>query len=252
MKNFLNFFGKWWMPILFYVLINIPFVIGIILKNAITNDFIVIIFLFSLLLLLFSTIILFFKGKCWKGLLNFLFFCIAVVSMLYYVIILGLAGPYFDGTDRFADNLTIPDNIQIENPLKLRENINLEEFRPDSATNKQQEEVDFQLYSSYQPGLYEYDFWTGKIESGTIYLKAFEITQEYALSRSRLPKASSVKIFNPTDSIKRFGTTSHFTIYEGDFGKPYAARFEVWFKPDNGGPERKLLSKNYKIEGWMF
>jgi hypothetical protein len=42
------------------------------------------------------------------------------------------------------------------------------------------------------------------------------------------------------------------TIYEGDWGKPYAARFEVWFKPDNGGNEQKLFQKNYKIEGWML
>ena len=74
---------------------------------------------------------------------------------------------------------------------------------------------------------------------------------EYALSTDRLPNSSSVKVYNPTDSIKKFGTTSHFTIYEGDWGQPYASRFEVWFKPDNGGKERKLFKKNYKIEGWM-
>ena len=99
--------------------------------------------------------------------------------------------------------------------------------------------------------MYEYDFWTGKIENGTIYLKAFEITQEYSLSEDRLPESSLVKIYNPTDSIMRFGTTSNFTIYEGDWGQPYAARFEVWFRPDYGTEERKLFTKNYKIEGWM-
>jgi hypothetical protein len=42
-----------------------------------------------------------------------------------------------------------------------------------------------------------------------------------------------------------------FTIYEGDWGKPYSARFEIWFIPDNGGKERKLVEKNYKVEGWQ-
>jgi hypothetical protein len=49
----------------------------------------------------------------------------------------------------------------------------------------------------------------------------------------------------------KFGTKKHFTIYEGDWGNPYAGKFELWFKPKNGGRERKLLTKNYIIEGWM-
>jgi hypothetical protein len=48
-----------------------------------------------------------------------------------------------------------------------------------------------------------------------------------------------------------YSAESIFTIYEGDWGKPYAARFEVWFFPDNGGKERKLIEKNFKIEGWQ-
>ena len=38
---------------------------------------------------------------------------------------------------------------------------------------------------------------------------------------------------------------------EGDWGKPYGARFEVWFKADNENEEIKLLEKNFVIEGWM-
>jgi hypothetical protein len=149
--------------------------------------------------------------------------------------------------DEWAQNLQIPTNIQLDNPV----DIGFDNHRPDSISNRPVNQTDFQLYNSFQPGLYEFDFWTTKIEPGTIYLKAFEVTQGYALSTDRLPESSSVKVFNPTDSIKKFGTTSHFTIYEGDWGQPYAARFEVWFKPDNGEPEIKILHKHYKIEGWM-
>ncbi len=74
--------------------------------------------------------------------------------------------------------------------------------RPDSITNRQVTKTDFQLYNSFQPGLYEYDFWTDKIESGTIYIKAFEITQEYGLSTDELPASSSVKVYNPSDAIQ--------------------------------------------------
>lgn len=202
---------------------------------------------FSLLLLVASIIYQGFKRKWRKAILTFLVFCGIIGAFFIYSVILLFAGPYFDGTDRWANDLTIPDNIQIEIPIDFGFN----DRRPDSISNKQMTEMDFQLYNSFQPGLFEYDFWIGNIESGIIYLKAFEITQEYALSTNLLPERSTIKIHNSTDTIQKFGTTSYFTIYEGDWGKPYAARFEVWFKPDSGGKERKLLEKNYKIEGWM-
>ena len=50
---------------------------------------------------------------------------------------------------------------------------------------------------------------------------------------------------------EKFLYENGFTIYEGDWGKPYAARIEVWFRPDSGQPERKLLERTCKIEGWQ-
>ena len=107
------------------------------------------------------------------------------------------------------------------------------------------------MYNSFQPGLYEYDIWINSKERGIAYLKAYEITKNIELSSDRLKKRSSIRIEKTNDSIVRFGTKDIFTIYEGDWGKPYAARFELWFKPDNGGAERKIIEKNYKIEGWQ-
>ncbi|KUJ63232.1 hypothetical protein AR687_03500 [Flavobacteriaceae bacterium CRH] len=173
---------------------------------------------------------------------------------VFFLFIIYLVTAFFieqDTPDTWADHLTIPKNIQIDNPVDMEFGGRLEDMKPDSITNRVVTKTEFQLYNSFQPGLYEYDFWVGKIESGKIYLKAFEITHNEALSDDRLARSSSLYIYNPTDSIMKFGTSDHFTIYEGDWGKPYAGRFEVWFKPDNGKKERKLFSKNYKIEGWM-
>lgn len=168
-----------------------------------------------------------------------------IAGIVFYAVFLFFIGTV-DG-DKWADDLKIPTNIQLDIPIDLKTG----NKRPDSILSWRKSKTDFQLYNSYQPGLYEFDFWTGKIESGTVYLKVFEITHEDALSTDRLPKTSAISVNNPDDSIRTFRTTSYFTIYEGDFGKPYAARFEVWFKPENGGQERKLFSKNYKIEGWQ-
>jgi hypothetical protein len=165
--------------------------------------------------------------------------------LLFYSLILFFIDTV-DG-DNWADDLTIPKNIHFEQPLDM----DLGQERADSLKAWKKTATDFVLYNSFQPGLFEYDLWLGKIDSGIVYLKAFEVTQEYALSTDRLPERSSIAVYNPTDSIMHFGTTTHFTIYEGDWGKPYGARFEVWYKSSKSHAERKLLQKNYVIEGWM-
>jgi len=238
-------FEKWWRPILFWFLSCLIFGLSEILQNKSFGNFAFLIFGIGLIILLIASIYQFANRKWLTGFLSLGIFGGTIFLFIVYSVAMFWIEQ--DRPDTWADNLKIPTNISINIPVDL----DMEGNRPDSLFNKTMTNTDFQLYNSFQRGLYEYDIWTGKIESGTIYLKAFEITQEYALSTNRLPQSSSVKIYNPSDSIMKFGTTSYFTIYEGDWGKPYAARFEIWFKPENGGKEKRLLTKNYKIEGWM-
>jgi len=244
-KTFIFLFDKWWRPIIFWFTALILVITSESIKSNTLSNVGLLLLAVALLGLIASASFQLFKRRWFKGILTGLLFGGTIIAFILYGILLFFIETV-DG-DKWADNLTIPTNIQLDNPIDLTMNYK----RPDSMLAVTKTSMDLQLYNSFQPGLYEYDFWTGKIESGTIYLKAYEITQEYALSTNRLPKRTSVKVYNPTDSIMRFGTTSDFTIYEGDWGKPYAARFEVWFEPDNGGKERKLFQKNYKIEGWM-
>lgn len=238
-------FNKWWRPILFWFMSCLMLGISELWRNHLFGNIASIIFGLGLLTMLVSSIYQFANRNWLIGFVSLGIFGGTIFLFIAYSVAMFWIEE--ESPDKWADNLKIPANISINIPA----NLDFERNRPDSLANKTITYTDFQLYGSFQPGLYEYDFWTGKIESGTIYLKAFEITQEYALSKDRLSQSSSVKIYNPTDSIMKFGTSSNFTIYEGDWGKPYAARFEVWFKPDNGGKEQKLFTKNYKIEGWM-
>lgn len=112
-------------------------------------------------------------------------------------------------------------------------------------------EPDFELYNGGQPGIYDSEIWVNPGEPGMIYLKAFEITREYRLSADRLVEESNEWVGWSDDPRELFFSNTHFMIGEGDWGKPYAVRFEVWFVPDSGGPERKLLEKIFKVEGWM-
>jgi hypothetical protein len=110
---------------------------------------------------------------------------------------------------------------------------------------------EFTLRNGSQPGIYNLVLRINPGEPGLIYLKAFEATQGTRLSQGRLKGASNERIGWSNDPEEKFLYENEFTIYEGDWGKPYAARIEVWFCPDSGQPERKLMERVCKIEGWM-
>ncbi|MES2307440.1 MAG: hypothetical protein V4507_01140 [Verrucomicrobiota bacterium] len=107
------------------------------------------------------------------------------------------------------------------------------------------------LRNGMQPGIYEVTYSINAGEAGEVYLKAFEVTKETPLSVERLREKSETRVAWSDNATERFGAKAGFSIYEGDWGKPYAARFEVWFKPDSEKPERKLGERIYKIEGWQ-
>lgn len=109
----------------------------------------------------------------------------------------------------------------------------------------------FRLLTGMQPGIYGVVYSLNPGEPGSVYLKAFEVTKGTRLSADRLKGASETRMTWSTKPEERFGAKAGFTIYEGDWGKPYAARFEVWFKPDSGKAERKLAERIFKIEGWQ-
>lgn len=143
--------------------------------------------------------------------------------------------------DYFASGLEIPKDILFNTPKE-------------SGASTFREPNDFELYESFQPGIYTYDVWLKDLPTGAIYFKAYEVTENTPLSADRLPGQSEIKIEKPitnTPVILSLPAQEDFTIYEGDWGDPYLARFELWFKPDAGGKEKKLSEKIYKIEGWM-
>ncbi len=109
----------------------------------------------------------------------------------------------------------------------------------------------FKLLTGMQPGIYGVVYSLNPGEPGTVYLKAFEVTNGTPLSVEYLEMASKTRMTWSTEPSERFGARAGFTIYEGDWGKPYAARFEVWFEPDSKKNERKLAERIFKIEGWQ-
>lgn len=120
-----------------------------------------------------------------------------------------------------------------------------------SKDNARQGQASLELTKSFQPGIYDAYIWVNPGEAGMIYLKAFEVTKGTLLSAGRLKASSNEWIGWSDKPDEQFFSNTHIMIYEGDWGKPYAARFEVWFKPDSGKVERKLLDRVFKIQGWQ-
>jgi hypothetical protein len=237
-------FDKWWRPVLIFGLTALIMVLCELTNNHKLQDYSFLLFVLGFLGLIISTIYQLVKRRWRFAILTTTIIGVSLVAFFFYSIALFWKDQSMP--DTYADNLKIPKNLKINEPLDQTEPTNIAE-------------IDFYIYNSFQPGLYSYAVWTKKIESGYCYLKAFEVTHNDPLSADRLKERSKIKVFNSSDSTAKFEMTARegysaegiFTIYEGDWGKPYAARFEVWFVPDNGGKERKLIEKNFKIEGWQ-
>lgn len=155
--------------------------------------------------------------------------------------------------DFYASGLKIPDNVLIHKPKgeKFKELVIHSSKLESTKTIKNISETDFELRNSFQPGLYEIDVWVGKLDSGKVFLRVFELTNEDPLSEPMLQVSSTIELVNTSDTFKKFSSSKHFTIYEGDWGDPYAARFELWYKSKRADKEVLLAKKNYQIEGWM-
>lgn len=251
MKNsYSKLFDKWWIFLIFWIISIVFLILDIAFFSKKLTFFNLSLTVFSIILLITSTIYQFIKSRWVKGIfsalpigLTFIIFILAGIFFKLWILFVNVV----DG-DQWANNLTIPKNIELHLPLGEK----LSSSRPDSVSNIIRTPPDFEIYNFFQPGLYLYDVWLGKTVQGSVYLKAFEITQEYALSEKSLKEASIIQVFNSTDTVIRFESYTDFVIYEGDWGYPYAARFELWFKPsDKSKPEIKLKEKIYKIEGWQ-
>jgi hypothetical protein len=106
-----------------------------------------------------------------------------------------------------------------------------------------------QIYRGSEGGIYKYTLYVPPLPAGEVYLRCYEATENIALSKQRLCKASCCPV-ETSETFSRIVNRQEFTIYEGDWGDYYAVRVEVWHRP-KGGKEHKLMEKIYAMEGWM-
>ena len=132
----------------------------------------------------------------------------------------------------------------------LKDEAGVDAIMPKPKKYIPQQTIDFKLINGMQGGIYRYLATVNTGEDGEVYLRAYEVTKGTRLSADRMKQRTLEKVTGGGEQI--IGIGKEFTIYEGDWGKYYAARLEIWFVPANGGRPRKLKEKLFRVQGWMF
>lgn len=120
---------------------------------------------------------------------------------------------------------------------------------PPGSTRKGQPSLE--VANGMQGGIYDVFAWINPGEAGRVRLKVFETAHNQPLSADRLGPRSLEYVGWSQNPQQLFLYNTHITVYEGDWGDFYPARFELWFEPASGRPARKLLERVFRIEGWQ-
>ena len=180
-----------------------------------------------------------FKKRFKEGLVQVVLSVVFMFITAIFFTVLLPKSPYKE----YKGDIYNPNNVKVDMPLKLSFSDEKPLFKVDKP--------EVILYDYNQPGTYKYQVFLNKIEKGTVYLKMFDLTTNRILSEKEIAKDTKVKVENPSDELKEFPLSKQFNVQEGDWGDYYGSRVEVWFKPEDASqPERKLLVKNYVIQGW--
>ena len=114
-------------------------------------------------------------------------------------------------------------------------------------------EVLYQLTSRGEILNYAYQSWVNPGEPGETYLRAFELSQGVELGFGKDGYPAHLKYETRENSgwsenpEEKFLIGSRLTL--GLKSKFCAVRLEIWFAPANGGPERKLVERVFKVKG---
>ena len=233
MKYFKKYFIIWWIPIVFYIVPLLIFLLGMNFKNSSVVQYSGILFLINLLGNIISSIVQIVMKKWYYIFPQILasIFLIILVSILF----IGM------DIDFYGADHPIPENIKCEEPPLVKgKNTGSGYFV--ATPTKEVAWNGFEVENARRTGNYYYSINFQPKEKGYLFIKAYEIGTNERLSEE-LANYECTKI----EDLKQNFYSGNFTIYEG-VGSKYCARIELWFKPNNG-KEYKINQKNYIVEG---
>ena len=98
-------------------------------------------------------------------------------------------------------------------------------------------------------GIYDVRGWINPGKAGSVYLKAFDVETGARLSPDMTKDSNELTGWS-RDSAELFYYNRGVLIGEGDPGRIYTARFEMWFRPDDGTAESKLVETMHKVRAF--
>ena len=182
------------------------------------------------------------------------------VLLIIYTFIVSLFAGMGEGTfDNFGKRHPIPEGMEYEETIV--ENVG-KVWHPRYRTQQEWDSVitERKFLLIGENGVYRYMVYLPPMdEEGDIYLKMYEATTNLPLSEKVVKNRSNIHIL-PSDTaiiyqMKENSSWSEdmreaIVINEGSWEDYYAARTELWFRPTNGGEERLVYSKIFRIEGY--
>ena len=181
---------------------------------------------------------------------------IGVLLIIYTFIVSLFAGMGEGAFDNFGKRHPIPEGMEYE------ETIVEKGWYSHNRTQQEWDSVitERKFLLTGEHGVYRYMAYLPPMdEEGDIYLKMYEATTNLPLSEKVVKNRSNIHIL-PSDTaiiyqMKENSSWSEdmreaIVINEGSWEDYYAARTELWFRPTNGGEERLVYSKIFRIEGY--
>ena len=181
---------------------------------------------------------------------------IGVLLIIYTFIVSLFAGMGEGAFDNFGKRHPIPEGMEYE------ETIVEKGWYSHNRTQQEWDSVitERKFLLTGEHGVYRYMVYLPPMdEEGDIYLKMYEATTNLPLSEGIVKNRSNIHIL-PSDTaiiyqMKENSSWSEdmreaIVINEGSWEDYYAARTELWFRPTNGGEERLVYSKIFRIEGY--
>jgi hypothetical protein len=181
---------------------------------------------------------------------------IGVLLIIYTFIVSLFAGMGEGAFDNFGKRHPIPEGMEYE------ETIVEKGWYSHNRTQQEWDSVitERKFLLTGEHGVYRYMVYLPPMdEEGDIYLKMYEATTNLPLSEKVVKNRSNIHIL-PSDTaiiyqMKENSSWSEdmreaIVINEGSWEDYYAARTELWFRPTNGGEERLIYSKIFRIDGY--
>jgi hypothetical protein len=233
----------WWvLPILLFIcLLGLGFLFTD--EPTVLESIVGILLLFVLIILIMSWVVLLVNKKWGKCLLSFAL-SVGIICFLWLPLVMGA----MTGPDGFGKKHPIPDGLEYNLPIERSEN----DYLRNSFSSVEVDSLDASSFLQVwgDIGVYYYDFYYGSLPAGDVFLRCYEVTENYPLSKDRLPNETTVQV-EAVSSFSKLVEKKRFVISEGDWSDYYAARFEVWHRDAKSGEEKKLMEKIYRVEGYM-